>query len=320
MAVPHRAPTRPSTSVPEHPRPRPVEQARRQRVPRPPGPSARPRRPEQPASPEQPPRPERAPKPTRRRRERRYAVVYDVEGPKVRLGILWFVVAVTALVLGPVVGALCYGAAAAVAAAQVAKAWRSEHLQPSIAVAAGGAGAMALGAVLGAGGLGLALIGTAIAACVVAWLDGGWRWPLLHHAGWTLRCAVPPGVAAACMVLLVRLEVGAAISLLVLVSAYEVGDYLIGSGSSNPYEGPIAGIAAAGVFTFIIAALAIPPFDFDTAWAFGLAAAAMAPLGQLAASALLPSAGSMASGLRRLDSLLLAAPAWAWAVGILIQN
>ena len=36
-----------------------------------------------------------------RRFRRRYAVVYDIEGPRVRLGMLWFVVAAVALAIGP---------------------------------------------------------------------------------------------------------------------------------------------------------------------------------------------------------------------------
>jgi hypothetical protein len=251
---------------------------------------------------------------------RRYAVVYDTDGPRVRLGILWFLVAVVALVVGPLTAALCYGAAAAVAAAQVAKVWRQRRMPPAMPVAAGGAAAMGAGAVLGAGGLGLALAGTAVAACAVAATDGGSRASLFNEAGWSLQCAVPPGLVAGSMVLLVRLEVGAAVALLLLVSVYEIGDYLIGSGASNPYEGPVAGLAAVVVVTFIVAALAIPPFDFGTAWLFGLGVGVMAPLGQLAASALLPTAASPASGLRRLDSLLFAAPVWAWGVGLLIQN
>jgi hypothetical protein len=254
-----------------------------------------------------------------RRGGRRYAVVYDIDGPRVRLGMLWFVVAAPALVLGPATAALCYGAAATVAAAQTTKVWRQHRRRPSMAVAAGGAAAMSVGAVLGAGGFGLALAGTAVAACIHAAGDDRSN-GVFEDAGWTLQCAVPAGLVAASMVLLVRLEVGAAVSLLVLVSVYEIGDFLIGSGASNVYEGPVAGAAAVAVFTFIIAALEVPPFDFASAWAFGLAVALLAPVGQLAASALLPSAASPASGLRRLDSLLLAAPLWAFAVGLLVQS
>jgi hypothetical protein len=72
----------------------------------------------------------------------------------------------------------------------------------------------------------------------------------------------------------------------------------------------VAGIAAIIVITFIVSTLSISAFDFGQAWLFGGLVAILAPLGQLFASALLPTAGAPASGLRRLDSLLLAAPVW----------
>ena len=112
------------------------------------------------------------------------------------------------------------------------------------------------------------------------------------------------------MVLLTRLDQGSAIALLLLASAYETGDYLVGSGARNPYEGPVAGIAAITVVTFIVSTLSISAFDVGQAWLFGGAVAVLAPLGQLLASALLPAAGAPAPALRRLDSLLLAAPVW----------
>ena len=112
------------------------------------------------------------------------------------------------------------------------------------------------------------------------------------------------------MVLLARLDQGSAIALLLLVSAYETGDYIVGSGARNPYEGPAAGLTAIVVITFIVSTLPISALSFGQAWFFGGMVGVLAPLGQLFASALLPTAGSPASALRRLDSLLLAAPAW----------
>ncbi len=257
-------------------------------------------------------------------RLRRYAVVYDIDGPRVRLGMLWFVVVLSAMVAGAVgVGGalavgLVYGGASAVAAGQVAAVWRKRGRRPHQHAAMFFGGLLPLGAVLGAGGLGLALLALAGASWMLASGDTKRRVPVADAAGATIWCALPPGMAAACMVLLVRLEIGAAVSLLLLVSAYECGDYLIGSGSRNPYEGPTAGIAGILVVTFVISALGVPPFDFAGAWAFGALAAVLCPLGQLAASALLPAAKSSASALRRLDSLLLNAPAWTWLIGLYI--
>ena len=67
-----------------------------------------------------------------RRFRRRYAVVYDIEGPRVRLGMLWFVVAAVALAIGPFSTSLVYGVTAAIAAAQVARVWRRLRLLPGI--------------------------------------------------------------------------------------------------------------------------------------------------------------------------------------------
>jgi hypothetical protein len=253
----------------------------------------------------------RSPRTTRGRRfRRRYAVVYDIEGPRVRLGILWFVVAAAALAVGPLPAAAVYGGAAAIAGAQAARAWRRRGQRPNEAVAAAMAGAMTLGACLGAGGAGLGVLGGVVAAMVVATSDRRSPNRSIADAGWTIQCALFPGLAAMSMVLLARLDQGSAIALLLLVSAYETGDYLVGSGARNPYEGPAAGLTAIVVITFIVSTLPISALSFGQAWFFGGMVGVLAPLGQLFASALLPTAGSPASALRRLDSLLLAAPAW----------
>lgn len=256
-----------------------------------------------------------------RRRKRpggRYTVVYDASGPKVRLGLAWFVVALAALAAGPLATAAVYGLAAAIAAAQVARCWMKRRLRPNDAVAAGTAGLMGAGACLGAGGSGIALIAGVVMAYLVAAGDTKSPNAALTDAGWTIQCALPAGLVAMSMVLLARLDQGSAIALLLLVSAYETGDYLIGTGARNPYEGPAAGASAIVVITFIVSTLPISALDFGQAWLFGGLVLLLAPLGQLLASALLPSNKAPASALRRLDSLLLAAPLWCFGVGLVV--
>jgi hypothetical protein len=252
------------------------------------------------------------------RLRRRYAVVYDIDGPRVRLGMLWFVVAMAALAIGPLPAALVYGGAAALAATQTARVWRRRTERPNHLVAAAMAGVMTLGACLGAGGAGLGLLGGVALALVVASGDTSSPHRAVTDAGWTIQCALFPGLAALSMVLLSRLDQGSAIALLLLVSAYETGDYIVGSGARNPYEGPAAGLAALVVITFIVSTLPISTLTFGEAWLFGGIVAVLAPLGQLFASALLPAAGAPASSLRRLDSLLLAAPVWCIGVGLVL--
>lgn len=251
------------------------------------------------------------------RHARRYAVVYDINGPHVRLGVVWFVVAVTALGVGPLPTAIVYGGAAAIAAAQTARRWRKRKHRPDEIIAAAMAGLMGAGACFGAGGAGLGVLTGVLLAYMRATGDLKSPNPKLEDAGWTIQCALPPGIVAMSMVLLARLDQGSALALLLLVSAYETGDYLVGSGARNPYEGPVAGAAAIVVITFLVSTLPISTLDFGEAWLFGGFVVLLAPAGQLLASALLPSARSSASALRRLDSLLLAAPVWCFGIGLL---
>ncbi len=252
-----------------------------------------------------------------KRSGRRYVVVYDINGPRVRLGIVWFVVAAAAIGIGPLPTAVVYGGAAAVAAAQTARSWRKRRNRPDEVIAAAMAALIGAGACFGAGGAGLGILAGVMLAVLRATGDTASRNPTLVDAGWTIQCALPPGLVAMSMVLLARLDQGSAFALLLLVSAYEIGDYLIGSGARNPYEGPAAGAGAIVVITFIISTLPISTLDFGEAWLFGGFVVLLAPLGQLLASGLLPSAKSPASALRRLDSLLIAAPVWCFGVGLL---
>ena len=56
------------------------------------------------------------------------------------------------------------------------------------------------------------------------------------------RCSA--GLAAAGVVTAARYELGSALALVLFVTAYETGDYIVGSGARNSLEGPIAGCAA----------------------------------------------------------------------------
>src|SRR3546814_18179476 len=110
------------------------------------------------------------------------------------------------------------------------------------------------------------------------------------------------------IVLLARLDQGSAIALLLLVSAYETGDFLVGSGARNPYEGPAAGASAIVVITFVVSTLPISTLGFGEAWLFGGVVAVGAPLGQILASAFLPVAHAPATARRPPYLLLIVAP------------
>ena len=246
-------------------------------------------------------------------RRRPVAVVYDIEGPRVRLGIGWFFLAVGGLALGEVGVAAVYGLTAAIAAAQAARVWRKakRRERPNDAVAAASAVALPVAAVVSTPILGVAVLAV-VAVCLLSAGPG--------HGVRTLQCAIWPGAAAAAVVVSYRFEPWSAAALVLAVSAYEIGDYLVGSGARNVLEGPVAGAAAVLVVHFAVTAVGLPPFELPDGLAFAVVAAVLCPLGQLAASLVLPSARAPASALRRLDSLLLLGPVWAWLAGLAVES
>ncbi len=245
---------------------------------------------------------------------------YDLDGPRIRMGILWFALALFAAWLGVVAVAVLFGVVAGAAALQTAAAWRKVRRRPHQLVAGVGALAMPLAATLGIGAAGigaLSFVGAALLAG--AFEDGrarargrGRRAAPWERAADTLRCGFFVGLAATGAVFLGRTDGAALVILVLLVSAFEVGDYLVGTGAENPVEGPIAGIAAVLVLTFAVAVFQLPPFDTGSAWVFGALVAVLAPLGRFAGAALAPEPDARVPALRRLDSWLIVAPVWAW--------
>jgi hypothetical protein len=256
------------------------------------------------------------------RGHRRLAVIYDTDGPRVRLGVLWFLVNVATWFAGVWAITVLYGVIAGVAALQTARCWRRQGARPDRAVAGAGAVAMVLAAGITTGALGIAILGLVVAAFVVAERRAAAtprrRTPAFVDAAATIKCSLFPGLAAASVVVTARFSLGGAIALILLVSAYETGDYIVGSGAPNPYEGPVAGATAIVVITFAVTALGVRPLSFPGSFALGAMAAVLCPIGQLVASAVLPSVTAPASALRRLDSLLVLAPAWALVTGWLV--
>lgn len=242
----------------------------------------------------------------------RWRIYYDIEGPRVRLGVLWFVGAVVALSLGEAGVVVYFGLAFAAAGSHTLRTWRARghDVDPTLAL-----GSVAVVVVLAAFGppfMGLAVMamaGLAIAVSLVVGDDETTRVGL-GKVGIVLQSTLPPAVAGGCLVLLADREIWSAVALVLLASAYESGDFLIGSGAANSYEGPIAGGAAVLVVAMAVAAGGFPPFTVGEALAFGILVAPLALAGQYLATAMLPHSRSYAPALRRVDSLLLAAPLW----------
>lgn len=259
------------------------------------------------------------PRPRKTAFGRRYAVVYDTDGWKVTFGVAWFVAVLACLATGWAALTFVYGVAAGWAAMEATLRWRERGVAADPWVAAAGAAAIAAAAAAGTSAMGVAILVTVVVSVAYTAFSGIHRHHSLSAAGNTVGCAVPFGLAAGCVVLTRDLEIGAAVVLILFVAAYEAGDYLIGSGSSNSIEGPLTGIVTIAVVAMVVAVLRVPPFDGTPALAFAAAAAVLCPAGQLAASAILPAADAHAPSVRRIDSLLILAPVWVWAVGVFID-
>ena len=81
-----------------------------------------------------------------------------------------------------------------------------------------------------------------------------------------------------------------------------------------------APVAAAIVCVTLFVAVLVPSFRGGSPFLLGLVAAVLAPLGPLAASVILGDSDASAPALRRLDSLLLLGPVWAWSAAAVLHR
>ncbi len=248
----------------------------------------------------------------------RLAVPYPTDGPKVTFGILGFLLLVGAVLLGEWVesSAVSTVAVAAVASPvaglaglQTGNAWF-----PNQGATRGWTAAAAyIAAIVGLAGPWGVPIGFLLGLIVLIFY-------LLLYRGHARssaelfdvlgRSALPVGVAVASLAALASVSIGAQLSLILLVSAYEAGDFIVGSGSSNAVEGPLAGLVGLGAMAFLLFLVQPAPFDSTTILLFAVLAGICCPLGQVLASGLLPRGNAWAPALRRLDSYIVAAPVW----------
>ena len=239
----------------------------------------------------------------------RLAVPYRTDGPKVTFGVMWFIAVMVAAASSALAVAVLVAVGAGLAGLQIGNAWFPHSastrwwtaLAAFIAAIPGFLGP--LGILVG-GGLTVAVLAVFLIASPPS------RRPTIEVFDSLLRSSLPVGVAAGSLAALAEMGVGPAISLIVLVSAYETGDFLVGSGSSNAVEGPISGLVSLGAVLFILWLVAPSPFTPSSIVLFGALAAVCSPLGQILASALLPRGNTWAPALRRFDSYLLVAPLW----------
>ena len=235
-------------------------------------------------------------------------------GREVRFGILWFVGFIVCAFVGPIAVALLIGSLSSVAALQSVAAWKQARSEVDRQVAAVTPLAAALAALVGVGLSGFVLLFGVVAAVVLALAAPRRRSGVIARAGVTVRCMLLPTITAVAVVSMARTSMSGLLVLLVLVSAYEAGNHLIGTDAGSVFEGPIAGIIAVVVLTFTEATFQFGPFSSHSAWVLGALAAVTAPLGAPLAAAMVPRAQDVGAALRRLDTWFVVAPAWCWVL------
>jgi MoaD family protein len=243
-------------------------------------------------------------------------VVPDTDMPHVRLGLAWLVVTILAVAGGRETLGLWMSAMAAVAAMQVTKAWMERHERPVSYVAVAGAAALPLAAIGGLDTVNIVVV-LVVVVTMLARVNNVTKAPS-RDVALTLMIVFPIGLATAAPVLLRNVGVAGPLALFAFAAAHDMGAYLVGTGAANEWEGPVAGVASIFCVTLFVAVL-VPSFGGGGPFVLGLVAAVLAPLGPLAASIVLGDRDAKAPALRRLDSLLLLAPVFAWVAAVLLH-
>ncbi len=234
-----------------------------------------------------------------------------------RVGLLWFLLLAPATYFGPGPTAVLFALVGGIAALQSAQAWRRIGYRPSRIIAGPAAAALPIAAISSYTLPGLGIMALPVVAFVAALVvpRSRRRTSAVAAAGLTVRCVLPAALAGIGMVLSARLGVGSAMAFVVLISAYDVGSFIFGAEASSPSHGIIAGAVCTVFAVAPIFAFQLPPFDGQIAAViFAGMVAVLAPLGQIAAAASLPSATTWVPALRRLDAFVIAAPVWVWAM------
>lgn len=238
-----------------------------------------------------------------------------------RLGLAWALVSTWGVALGPAWTASVFALTALPAARQAARSWRRCASRPVRQVAVPGAAVLPLAAVAGPLAFGVAAAAVGLVAVVAPRLSPFRAAPSAAASSPSLTAVIPllvGAAAAAPVVVRARLGPAAAVVLVVFAHVHDASAFIVGSGASNAWEGPVAGMASIGAVTLAVAAVLVPPFRGPSPWLLGALAALLAPAGPFLATTLLGSRRAPAPALRRLDSLLVLGPVWAVAAAVVM--
>jgi len=230
------------------------------------------------------------------------------------LALAWVAGQGVALWLGAWALAVLFAAVGTVAALQTMRAWERAGVWSVTVVVGAGPPLVVLGSLAGLQWAGMALFAVVVFAfvgSVVVPRRGG----VLLGTGMTVRCVVAPAVVGVAVVGLDDLGWAPALMLLALAAGYDLGTHVWGGVGAGALAGRVVGVVTVLVGTLAFSAVhtvfELEPFGPTlTVWVFGGLAATLLPLGPIVASLLLPTADAPAPALRRLDSLIVAAPLW----------
>jgi hypothetical protein len=134
----------------------------------------------------------------------------------------------------------------------------------------------------------------------------------------TLVAVIAPTLAAASTVLAAKQGLTEVTTLLAAICLFDAANFLTGQGRTGWPIGSICGALTVAVFSFMVAAVVVPPFSGHRPWILLGLVAVLAPAGVVVSG--LVSAKHRIPALRRLDSLVLAAPVWVIGVALLLHR
>ncbi len=184
---------------------------------------------------------------------------------------------------------------------------------PRVAIALAPAVLLPLAALAGpevAVGMGVVLAAGAVALLVVT---TGRRFPIA-----VLAAAFAPAIAAASVVAARGQGLSEGLTLVIAICLYDMASFVTGTGPRGGPAGVIVGMITVGVLAVFVAAVLVPPYSGRNPWILLGLVAVLAPAGVFACSYI--GRGRPLPALRRLDSLVLAGPAWVIAVSLLLHR
>lgn len=234
-------------------------------------------------------------------------------------GLGWAAALIVAARFGGV-GLTVWGVGVAVTTSwQTALAWEQAGRRGFPAAAALLAGAIALAAGWSSVALGFCLIGAAALAVLVAGLAPGRPVRLWDDAGRLLGTGGLVGLAAGSLALAHRYESVGAVVVLAYALAADLGEYLVGTGSTNELEGPAAAALSVAAAAFAVGVFGVAPFTLATAELVGAVLVVAAVAGPYLAATLRPRTARPPL-LALLDRLLVLGPLGAWLVGLVAAS